>query len=91
MITDLLNRNDVAVVSNPEFLRQGTAVHDFLHPTRIVIGGEDAAAVDAVASLYIGVDAPILKMRTASAEALKYAANAFLATKLTFINASRYL
>ncbi len=82
-----LNRPDVRVVSNPEFLRQGTAVHDFLHPTRVVIGGDDEVAVETVASLYVGIDAPILTMKTASAEALKYAANAFLATKLTFINA----
>jgi UDPglucose 6-dehydrogenase len=74
-------------VSNPEFLRQGTAVHDFLHPSRVVIGGEDESAVKRVARLYAGVDAPVLHMGTASAEALKYAANAFLATKLTFINA----
>jgi len=83
----IINRHDVTVVSNPEFLRQGTAVHDFLHPTRVVIGGDDQSSVDVIASLYDGVDAPILKMKTASAEALKYAANAFLATKLTFINA----
>ena len=82
-----LDRNDVHVVSNPEFLRQGTAVRDFLHPSRVVIGGDDAGAVETVASLYSGVDAPVLRMNTASAEALKYAANAFLATKLTFINA----
>jgi UDPglucose 6-dehydrogenase len=86
-IEQLLQRDDVRVVSNPEFLRQGTAVLDFLHPSRIVIGGNDGAATDIVAALYEGVDAPILQMKTASAEALKYAANAFLATKLTFINA----
>lgn len=86
-VKQIINRDDVTVVSNPEFLRQGTAVHDFLHPTRVVIGGDDQSSVDVVASLYDGVDAPILKMKTASAEALKYAANAFLATKLTFINA----
>lgn len=86
-VRDLLSRDDVPVVSNPEFLRQGTAIHDFLNPSRVVIGGDDAAAVEVVASLYDGVDAPILRMKTASAEALKYAANAFLATKLTFINA----
>ena len=83
----VLNRDDVEIVSNPEFLRQGTAVQDFLHPTRIVIGGEKEEAVQRVASLYDGVDSPVLLMGTASAEALKYAANAFLATKLTFINA----
>lgn len=86
-VADLLGRSDVSVVSNPEFLRQGTAVHDFLNPSRVVIGGDDAVATAAVAALYVGVDAPILQMKTASAEALKYAANAFLATKLTFINA----
>jgi UDPglucose 6-dehydrogenase len=68
-------------------LRQGTAVYDFLQPSRIVIGGSDSGATATVAALYDGVDAPILQMKTASAEALKYAANAFLATKLTFINA----
>ncbi len=87
VVHKVLNRDDVEVVSNPEFLRQGTAVQDFLHPTRVVIGGDNEAAVGKVAELYTGVDAPILKMKTASAEALKYAANAFLATKLTFINA----
>lgn len=82
-----LGRDDIRVVSNPEFLRQGTAVRDFLQPSRVVIGGEDHGAVEAVASLYDGLDAPVLRMNTPSAEALKYAANAFLATKLTFINA----
>ena len=86
-VKEILKRDDVRVVSNPEFLRQGTAVHDFLHPSRVVIGGDDSSATAAVAILYDGVDAPILQMKTASAEALKYAANAFLATKLTFINA----
>lgn len=87
VIRTLLQRDDVAVVSNPEFLRQGTAVQDFLHPSRIVIGGNDSVAMETVACLYENVDAPILRMKTESAEALKYAANAFLATKLTFINA----
>ena len=82
-----LGREDVSVVSNPEFLRQGTALQDFLHPNRIVVGGDNATAVEKVASLYSKIDAPILRMNAASAEALKYAANSFLATKLTFINA----
>lgn len=86
-VRELIGRDDVDVVSNPEFLRQGTAVRDFLQPSRVVIGGESSAAVERVAALYSGVDAPVLRMNTASAEALKYAANAFLATKLTFINA----
>ena len=82
-----LGREDVSVVSNPEFLRQGTALQDFLHPNRIVVGGDNATAVEKVASLYSKIDAPILRMNAASAEALKYAANSFLATKLTFVNA----
>ena len=82
-----LGRSDVFVVSNPEFLRQGTALQDFLHPTRVVVGGDNEAAVEKVASLYASVDAPVLRMNAASAEALKYAANSFLATKLTFVNA----
>lgn len=86
-VAEWLGRSDVHVVSNPEFLRQGTALHDFLHPTRIVVGGENRDAVERVAALYTSIDAPILKMNAASAEALKYAANSFLATKLTFINA----
>ena len=82
-----LGRTDVFVVSNPEFLRQGTALKDFLHPTRIVVGGDNEAAVEKIVSLYAAVDAPILRMNAASAETLKYAANSFLATKLTFVNA----
>ncbi len=82
-----LGRTDVFVVSNPEFLRQGTALQDFLHPTRVVVGGDNDVAVEKVASLYASVDAPVLRMNAASAEALKYAANSFLATKLTFVNA----
>lgn len=82
-----LGRHDVFVVSNPEFLRQGTALQDFLNPTRVVVGGDNEEAVEKVASLYASVDAPILRMNAASAEALKYAANSFLATKLTFVNA----
>ena len=86
-VAEWLGRSDVFVVSNPEFLRQGTALLDFLQPTRIVVGGDNADAVERVAGLYATVDAPMLRMNAASAEALKYAANSFLATKLTFINA----
>jgi len=82
-----LRRPDVAVVSNPEFLREGSAVHDFLHPERIVIGCEDQAAAIKVASLYLGMPAPLVVTDPASAETIKYAANAFLATKLSFVNA----
>ena len=86
-VSEWLGRDDVSVVSNPEFLRQGTALHDFLHPTRIVVGGNNDHAVRRVAALYAHIDAPLLTMNAASAEALKYAANSFLATKLTFVNA----
>jgi UDPglucose 6-dehydrogenase len=82
-----LGRSDIAVVSNPEFLREGSAIHDFLHPDRIVIGAEDQAAAVRVAALYIGITAPVIVTDPASAETIKYAANAFLATKISFINA----
>ena len=82
-----LGRSDVAVVSNPEFLREGSAIHDFLNPDRIVIGAEDQAAAVRVAALYLGITAPVIVTDPASAETIKYAANAFLATKISFINA----
>ena len=83
----VLGRDDVAVVSNPEFLREGSAVHDFLNPDRIVIGSDDQSAAVRVASLYIGVTAPIIVTDPASAETIKYVSNAFLATKISFVNA----
>jgi UDPglucose 6-dehydrogenase len=82
-----LGRDDVAVVSNPEFLREGSAIHDFLNPDRIVIGADDQAAAVKVSSLYLGITAPVIVTDPASAETIKYAANAFLATKISFINA----
>ena len=78
---------DVSVASNPEFLREGQAVHDFLNPDRIVIGCEDPAAAVRVSDLYRGLQAPVLVTDPASAEMIKYASNAFLATKVSFINA----
>ena len=83
----VLGRDDVVVVSNPEFLREGSAVHDFLNPDRIVIGSDDQSAAVRVAALYIGVTAPIIVTDPASAETIKYASNAFLATKVSFVNA----
>lgn len=79
--------DDVTVASNPEFLREGQAVHDFLHPDRIVIGCQDPAGAVRVSDLYRGVQAPVLVTDAASAEMIKYASNAFLATKVSFINA----
>jgi UDPglucose 6-dehydrogenase len=82
-----LGRSDVYVISNPEFLREGSAVNDFLHPDRVIIGSDDQSAAIRVASLYIGVPAPLMVTDPASAETIKYASNAFLATKLSFVNA----
>ena len=81
-----LNRPDVAVVSNPEFLREGTAVNDFLRPERIIIGSENPNAAQVVAELYEKIEAPLLITDPISAETIKYTANAFLVTKLSFIN-----
>ncbi|MEU6593208.1 UDP-glucose/GDP-mannose dehydrogenase family protein [Streptomyces sp. NPDC046881] len=85
-VAALLGRADVTVVSNPEFLREGRAVHDFLHPDRIVIGSADRAAARRVADLYAALDAPLVLTDPASAELTKYAANFFLAMKLSFAN-----
>ena len=80
---------DVAVVSNPEFLREGAAIQDFKHPDRIVIGTDDPRARQVMAELYRPLylnQAPILYTGRRTAELIKYTANAFLATKITFIN-----
>lgn len=83
----LLGRRDIAVVSNPEFLREGSAVHDFLHPDRIVVGSDQQDAAERVGALYARLGAPILLTDAASAEMVKYAANCFLAMKLSYVNA----
>ncbi len=77
----------MTVASNPEFLREGQAVRDFLNPDRIVIGCEQREAAVRVSELYERVNAPVLVTDPASAEMIKYASNAFLATKVSFINA----
>jgi UDPglucose 6-dehydrogenase len=82
-----LGRPDTAVVSNPEFLREGNAVYDWLHPDRIVIGSEEQAAARQLAALYESLGAPVLITDPASAETVKYACNAFLAAKVSFVNA----
>jgi len=87
LVAGLLDRDDVTVASNPEFLREGTAVADFLGPDRIVVGADDDRTREVVRSLYDGVDAPVVLTDPASAETIKYAANAFLVTKLSFANA----
>jgi UDPglucose 6-dehydrogenase len=82
-----LQRPDIAVVSNPEFLREGSAIHDFLNPDRVVVGSDNSEAAVVVGALYEKVGAPVIVTDPASAETIKYAANAFLATKISYINA----
>jgi UDPglucose 6-dehydrogenase len=81
-------REGLGYVSNPEFLKEGSAVDDFLHPDRVVVGAEENVAdfADRVASLYEPLGAPIVRTDVASAEMIKLASNAFLATKISFIN-----
>jgi UDPglucose 6-dehydrogenase len=74
------------VVSNPEFLREGSAVADCLNPDRVVLGAVDRAACEAVASLYLSLRCPIIITDLATAEMIKYASNAMLAARISFIN-----
>jgi UDPglucose 6-dehydrogenase len=74
------------VVSNPEFLREGAAVSDFMHPDRVVLGSTNPAAAERVAELYAAVNAPVVITDLRTAEMIKYAANAFLATRISFVN-----
>jgi nucleotide sugar dehydrogenase len=97
-LPDGIDADVLNVVSNPEFLREGTAVEDFLHPDRIVVGGDSASSVETVAQVYDKILSQsfdggdptrkpvLLKTSRATAETTKYAANAFLATKISFIN-----
>src|SRR5947208_3831544 len=88
VIRNNLKRPNVrfAVVSNPEFLREGSAVLDFLNPDRVVLGSSDPEAAYQVARLYMPLRAPIITTDIYTAEMIKYASNAFLATKISFIN-----
>jgi UDPglucose 6-dehydrogenase len=83
---DTRELNEISYVSNPEFLAEGSATHDFMNPDRIVIGSDDEAAGDVVEELHASLDAPVVRMDVASAEMVKLAANAFLATRISFIN-----
>ncbi|MFH1833445.1 MAG: nucleotide sugar dehydrogenase, partial [bacterium] len=76
----------IVYASNPEFLREGTAIADFMHADRVVIGADMPGIAQRVARLYGRVDCPVLTTDVASAEMIKYASNAFLATKISFIN-----
>ena len=76
----------MTVVSNPEFTKEGTAIEDTIHPDRIVIGSDNQKALDIITELWSFTNAPILKTTNENAELIKYASNAFLATKISFIN-----
>ena len=82
------SREQLGYVSNPEFLKEGSAVEDFMHPDRVVIGADESSQgfADRVAGLYESLGGPIVRTDVASAEMIKLASNAFLATKISFIN-----
>ena len=86
LVERVVGRADVIVVSNPEFLREGTAVADSLNPDRVVVGADDREAAVRVAELFSDTGAPAVITDATTSELIKYASNAFLATKLTFIN-----
>jgi UDPglucose 6-dehydrogenase len=83
---DKRGHRHIRYCSNPEFLREGFALSDFEHPDRVVVGADDDKTADEVAALYAGIACPVVKTTVASAEMIKYASNAFLATKISFIN-----
>ncbi len=91
MVSDVLQKRSgnhrAVVVSNPEFLREGSAIQDFMHPDRVVIGSHDREAAEKVAALYEPLEAPVLiTPNIYTAEMVKYASNAFLAARISFIN-----
>ena len=86
LVKENINRDDVSVVSNPEFLREGTALQDFFKPDRIVVGGTDEVKATEVARLYKAKKATVVFTDNTSAEIIKYASNSFLAIKLSFVN-----
>ena len=85
-IAKALNREDVTIVSNPEFLREGTAIKDFFNPDRIVVGSNNLGKAQEVANLYNQKEVATIVTDNSSAELIKYASNSFLAIKLTFVN-----
>jgi UDPglucose 6-dehydrogenase len=90
-VADIVRENqpepiDFSVVSNPEFLREGAAILDFMNPDRIVLGSLNPKAANQVAELYLSLRAPIVVTDLRTAEMIKYASNAFLATRISFIN-----
>ena len=87
VLHEALGRTDAMVVSNPEFLREGTAIDDFMRPDRVIVGATDETSAAKVVALYEPLSVPVLVTDPGSAELIKYATNAFLATKLSFVNA----
>ncbi|HEY4693115.1 MAG TPA: UDP-glucose/GDP-mannose dehydrogenase family protein [Bellilinea sp.] len=91
-VADIIKRRrggkplDFAVVSNPEFLREGSAINDFMTPDRVILGSLDHEAAERVAKLYLSLRCPIMITDLRTAEMIKYASNAFLATRISFIN-----
>jgi UDPglucose 6-dehydrogenase len=90
-VADIVTQNQqtpipFSVVSNPEFLREGAAIVDFMNPARTVLGSTDPAAAEKVAQLHLPLRSPIMITNLRTAEMIKYASNAFLATKISFIN-----
>lgn len=86
LIEETLNREDVHIVSNPEFLREGTAVSDFFNPDRIVVGCKNSLKAKEVADLYSSENVEIVITDNTTAELIKYASNSFLALKLSYVN-----
>ncbi len=83
---NLQSETPFKVVSNPEFLREGSAIHDFMHPDRLVFGAHDRSSAETVAALHAKLNARVLITDLYTAEMIKYASNAFLATRISFIN-----
>ena len=86
LVEDAAGRSGIPCAMNPEFLREGRAIRDFFYPDRIIIGSSDTAWFDTVASVYQGIDAPVIRTTVPAAEMIKYVSNAFLATKISFSN-----
>jgi UDPglucose 6-dehydrogenase len=86
LVERVTGRSDISVVSNPEFLREGTAVEDSLRPDRIVVGADNQQAAARVGELFSATGAPLIVTDTTTAETIKYSSNAFLAVKLSFVN-----
>jgi UDPglucose 6-dehydrogenase len=86
VVGKMIDRSDVVVVSNPEFLREGFAIYDSFNPERIVVGARDARAAQRVAQLFESTSAPVVATDNVTAETIKYVSNAFLAAKLSFVN-----